>query len=106
MADEAGCQPAGTGVGIRCRAEINSPGRSKTSSDSRPVRLTRERDTCRTRAVDSNERPVTCAGQKLRINQRSEQRIADVAFQAPQALRLRGRQTKTGHFNELALDSL
>jgi hypothetical protein len=43
---------------------------------------------------------------KLGIDQRTEQRIADVALQAPQALGLRGRQAKTGHFDELALDSL
>jgi hypothetical protein len=56
--------------------------------------------------VGPDKRTVTRLRQELRINQRAEKCIADVALQTPQALCLRGRQPKPGHFDELTLDSL
>lgn len=44
--------------------------------------------------------------EKLGVYQGPEHRIADIALEPPQALRLSGGQPKTGHFHVLALNSL
>ena len=59
-----------------------------------------------TRALHAHERPVARLSEKLRVDQRAEQRITDLAFKTPEALRLRGGQSKPGHFYELTLNPL
>jgi hypothetical protein len=60
----------------------------------------------RTGAFHSDERTVARLREKLRIHERAQQCITDVALEAPQALSLRSRQSKTGHFNVFTLNSL
>jgi hypothetical protein len=64
------------------------------------------RDLRRTGAIEPNESAIARLRKKLRINEGPEQRITNVALQAPQALRLSGRQSKSGHFRVFTLDSL
>jgi len=81
-------------------------GETNPSSYRRRIRPSRRWNPCRPRTFSSNERAVASLRKKLCFDQRPEQRIAHLALQSPQALRLRGRQTKTRHFHELALYSL
>jgi hypothetical protein len=60
----------------------------------------------RTRTVCSNERSVASLRQKFGINQGPEERIAYVALETPEPLRLGRSQSKTRHFDEFALNSL
>jgi hypothetical protein len=64
------------------------------------------RDLRRTGAIEPNESAIARLRKELRIDEGPEQRIANVALQAPQALRLSGRQSKSGHFHVFTLDSL
>jgi hypothetical protein len=57
-------------------------------------------------AINPDERAVAGLREELRIHQGAQQRITHVALEAPQALCLRGRQAKSGHFQVFALNSL
>lgn len=59
----------------------------------------------RTHVFGSDERTVTRTEQEFRIDERSEQRITGGPIQPPQALRLRRRQTQSGHFDVFALNT-
>ena len=63
-------------------------------------------DRTRARSLQSHVRAVACECEKLRVHKSPKQRIADVALQTPQALRLRGRQSKSRHFYVFTLNSL
>ena len=56
--------------------------------------------------IQADERAFTSLREKLRVNERPEQRIANIALETPQALCLCRRQPKSGHFHELALNPL
>jgi hypothetical protein len=56
--------------------------------------------------IGFDERSVARLRQELRVDEGAEQFVADGALETPQALRLRGRQSKSGHLTEFALDSL
>jgi hypothetical protein len=64
------------------------------------------REPRRTSAIETDESPVARAREELRVHKRSQQRIANVALQPPQALGLGGRQAKSGHFHVFTLNSL
>jgi hypothetical protein len=55
--------------------------------------------------VGADERAVTSPEKKSRVDERAENRIAELGFESPQALRLRGRQPEARHLDELTLDS-
>jgi hypothetical protein len=50
------------------------------------------------------ERAISRLTQKLRVYECAKQRLARLAVETPQALRLRWRQPQTGHLQVLALD--
>jgi hypothetical protein len=81
-------------------------GETTPSSYRRRARPLRRWYPRRTRSIHADKRAVASLREKLGFDQCREQRIADVAIQTPQALRLRGCQPKTRHFYELALYSL
>jgi hypothetical protein len=54
----------------------------------------------------SHEGAISGLRKKLCVDQGAKQSIADVALQTPQPPGLRGCQSKSGHFKELALDPL
>jgi hypothetical protein len=98
MADEAGCQPTGTGGFNRVVSNLFSGNRQTLTL---PYRHTR-----RLRAVHPDEGAVARLGQELRIDERAQQGIAHVAFKTPETLRLCRGQSKSGHLDVLALYSL
>ena len=53
--------------------------------------------------VGTHIRSVTCAKQKLGLNQGAKQGVAYRAIQTPESLRLRNRQAKTRHLDVLTL---
>jgi hypothetical protein len=55
--------------------------------------------------LDAYEHAVTGPEQKLRIDKGTQNRIAELRFEPPQALRLCGCEPETGHFDEFTLDS-
>jgi hypothetical protein len=57
------------------------------------------------RLIGPHESAVPSTGQKLCIDQRTEQRIACGAVEAPEPLCLRRRQPQSGHLDVLALDA-
>jgi hypothetical protein len=93
LADEAGSQLTGTGG-------------CNLSDGQRLASATNIRDLRRTGAIEPDESPVPRLGEELRIHEGSQQRITHVALEAPQALRLRRRQSKSGHFYVFALNPL
>jgi len=91
MADEAGSQPAGAG-GELCDSQRSTAPDVRNPGWPRPVL--------------SDERTIPRLRQKLCVDQCAQQRVADVALQPPQALRLRGGQPKARHLDELSLNPL
>jgi hypothetical protein len=59
-----------------------------------------------TGAIHPDERAVASLSEEFGVHQRTKQRIANVALEAPQALCLCRCQSKSRHFHELALNPL
>jgi hypothetical protein len=76
------------------------------SDGQRLASATNIRDLRRAGAIESDESAIARLRQELRIHEGSQQRITHIALEAPQALRLRRRQSKSGHFHVFALNSL
>ncbi|MGH8637661.1 MAG: hypothetical protein ACREUZ_11070 [Burkholderiales bacterium] len=57
-------------------------------------------------SFQADERAIACLRQKLGVDQSAEQRVTNVALEAPQALCLRGREAQAGHFDVLTLNPL
>jgi hypothetical protein len=65
----------------------------------------RRRSTCRgATVVGPHKGSVTCAEEKVRVDERSQQRVASRPIQPPQTLRLSRRQAESWHFDVLALN--
>jgi hypothetical protein len=90
LADEAGNQPTGTG---------GLPSRNSHSA----VANIHVRRTC---AFEPHERSIAGLRQELCVHESAKQGVADVPLEPPEALCLRGSQTKSRHLYELALNSL
>jgi hypothetical protein len=54
--------------------------------------------------IGPHECSITGAKQELRVNERTKQRVARGPIKTPQPLRLRRRQSKSRHFDVLALN--
>ena len=87
MADEVGCQPAGSG-GETLR---HSTYRSGQPGGACPI--------------EANERTIACLLQKFFVNQRLKHGLADVPVESPKSLSLGGGQPKARHLQELSLNS-
>jgi hypothetical protein len=97
MADEAGCQPVGTG-GCNCYKLLgNRLGLSASGGVREPGW---------TGAIIPNERAVARLQKESGVHERAQQGVTNLALETPQALRLRCCQPKSRHLNEFALDSL
>ena len=92
LADEVGCQPAGSG-GINSRDSVPR----QCAGGCQPG------GTC---AFEPHERSIPGLFQKLCVDQRTQELVAELPFEAPQPLRLRSREPQTRHLHELPLNSL
>ena len=94
-----GCEEAG----VAARRSYGSYGRTFTD---RPGRLT---VSCSysggSSLIGPHEGSVTRAKQELGVDERTEQRVTCGPIKTPQPLRLRRRQSKSGHLDVLALNS-
>jgi hypothetical protein len=57
------------------------------------------------RLIGPHECAVPGAKQELRVNESTEQRVTRSAVESPEPLRLRRRQTQSGHLDVLALNA-
>jgi hypothetical protein len=76
------------------------------SDGQRLASATNIRNLRRLRAIEPDESAIARLREELRVHEGSQERITHIALEAPQALRLRGRQSKSRHFHVFALNSL
>ena len=88
MVDEAGSQPIDSG-GVTCLTSL----RGAPWGPLRPV-------------VNPDERSVSSLREKVRLDQGLQQSFAKLPIEAPEPLRLGGRQAKSGHLDKFTLNSL